>query len=320
MEKKITMDSQAIDYTLKMNPVMDAGDGAFFSRELEHIKAKPYNKKYAGIEFRTAFPISHEAGEGANSVTVQTYDRTGIAKIINGYATDLPRADIRGQEFTVPVKQTAISYGYSTDEIRGSQMVGKSLDAKRATAAMEGNEKRLDQIAFFGDAGTGLFGLKTFPGIPETTVATKAATGTTWAVATPDEILFDLNNAVAVMASITKMREVPDTILMPVRQYNLIKRTPRSENSDTTILQYFLENNEGITVEQSNFMAGFGTGGTDAFVLYRKDEDAIAFEMPMEFRQHAPQLHGLEWEISCESKTGGFNCYYPMSLAFWIGI
>lgn len=318
MSKSMIQD--AVEAQIKTSKVMDAGDGVFFARELEYIKAKPYNKKYAGIEFRDRFPISHEAGEGAQTITYQSYDHTGQSKLIDSYATDLPRADIRGKEVPIPVKQYGIQYGYSTEEIRASQMAGKGLDAKRATAAMEGNERTFDAIAFDGNEDEGLYGLFTFPNIPLTTVATGAAAGTEWSTKTAEEILYDMNNAVSVMADTTKMVEVPDTLMLPVSQYNYIRQTARSSVSDKTILQYFKDNNPDIEVVPSNRIKGKGTGGAEVMVLYRNDPDAISVEIPMEFKQHAPQLKSLRWDIPCEAKIGGFLAYYPLSVAIWEGI
>lgn len=304
--------------------VMDEQTGVFFERELEHIKSKSYDVKYADLPFRIVFPTSHDAPEGSTSITVRSYDRTGVAKIIVGYGTDLPRADITGTEYSVPVKQVGNSYGYTTKEIRESRLVGKSLDARRAASAVRGNEEKFNDIAWFGDADNGLFGLFTVGGIPTSTVATKAAGGTTWrANATPEEILYDMNNAVAQMVSTTKMKEKPTRMLVPVAHHQYISSTTRATNaaSDTTILKYFLDNNVYINeVLPINELSGAGTGGVDVFVIYNPDPDNLTFEIPMEQKHLPPERRGLEWSIACESETGGLNVYYPLSLAIWEGI
>ncbi len=312
----------AIDMQGVRQGVMDADTGIFFERELEHIKAKSYDKKYADLQFRNVFPISHEAPEGSTSITVRSYDRKGVAKIINGYGTDLPRVDLTGKEYTVPVKQTGDAFGYTTKEIRESQITGKSLDARKASAAMRANEELFDRIAWEGDSENGLFGLFSVGGIPTTTVATKAATGTTWVGnATAEEILFDMNNAVATMVSDTKMKEQPTRMLLPVAQYQYIASTPRSTTSDKTILKYFLENNQYIKeVMPINKLDGAGTGGVDVMVIYNPDPDNLVFEIPMEQKHLPPERRGLAWEIACEAETGGLNVYYPLSLAIWEGI
>jgi hypothetical protein len=314
----------AIEAQARLTGTMDADDGVFFARELEHIKARSYDTKYADLTFREIFPISHDAPEGSTSITVSSYDRVGSAKIIDGYATDLPRVDIRGKQYTVPVKQTGASYGYTTKELRESRLVGKQLDARRAAAVTRANEELFNKIAWNGDDDAGLFGLFNVGGIPTATVATKAAGGTTWRNnATADEILYDMNNAVATMVSTTKMKEQPTRMLLPVLQYQYIHSTVRSPTSasDTTILQFFLDNNQYITeVMPINELDGAGSGGVDVMVIYNPSPENAVFEIPMELKHLPPQLRQLSWEIPCEAETGGLNVYYPLSLAIWEGI
>lgn len=298
--------------------------GVFFSRELEAVRTKSYDVKYADLTFRTVFPITHETPAGSGSVTIQTYDGTAQAKIINGYANDLPRAEITGTELILPVHQIGNMYAYTTKEIRTSNLVQKSLDTRRSALTFRGHEEKNNQIAYAGDADTGLLGLFNYPGIPVANVAGADATARLWStkIATPDLIIADLNQAIASMRSVTKMKEMPNAILMPVEQFNLISSTPRSANSDTTILQYFLNNNSaGIkSVTPINEIEGAGTAGVDVFVLYRKDPAVIVYDIPMEFTQHEVQRVGLEFQIPCESEAAGLIVYYPLSLAIWEGI
>ena len=72
---------------------LDANEGVFYARELEHIKARTYDKKYPALTYRELIPISMEGGEGITSITYESYDRVGMAKLINAYAADLPRPD-----------------------------------------------------------------------------------------------------------------------------------------------------------------------------------------------------------------------------------
>ena len=52
---------------------------------------------------------------------------------------------------------------------------------------------------------------------------------------------------------------MPNTVLLPVAQYTLIASTPRSTASDTTILEYFIQNNPFITtVDWVPELAGAG--------------------------------------------------------------
>ena len=64
----------------------------FFARELDHVKAQSYDVEYPELTALHLFPQSSEADPGAETITYYTYDKTGLAKIIDNYSTDLPRA------------------------------------------------------------------------------------------------------------------------------------------------------------------------------------------------------------------------------------
>ena len=109
--------------------------GVFFAQELDIVKSKTYDKVYPEMTALATFPITHELPEGAETFTYYSYEKTGLAKIINNYSTDLPRADVKGKPTHGDIKSIGNSYGYSVQDMRASRMVGKNLDARRADAA-----------------------------------------------------------------------------------------------------------------------------------------------------------------------------------------
>lgn len=66
----------------------------FFARELDYVKSQSYDAEYPEMTALSLFPISSEADQGAETIIYHTYDKTGLAKIIDNYSTDLPRADV----------------------------------------------------------------------------------------------------------------------------------------------------------------------------------------------------------------------------------
>jgi hypothetical protein len=130
-----------------------------------------------------------------------------------------------------------------------------------------------------------------------------------------------LNDAANGVVDLTNGAEIPDTVILPIEQYTLIASTPRSSTSDTTILDYFIQNNPFInSVEWANELKGAFTGGADGFIVYRKDPDAIEFEMPVTFEQLPVQERGLEYVVNCHSRIAGTIVRYPLSQRFAYGI
>lgn len=300
---------------------LDSGETIFFARELELIKSKSYDVKYADLKARSLLPVSGEAGPGAESITYRQYDHLGVAKLISSYANDLPRSDVKGREFTSPVRSLGASYGYNLQEVRAAKMVGKPLEQRRANAAKRAVMQLENTIAFKGDSASGLGGFISNPNYSVVSVGAGAGGGTTFKTKTPDEILKDLNQVANTPFSVTLGVEMPDTLLLPLDQYTLISSTARSANSDTTILEYFLKNNPFIkSVDWLNELKGAGLGGSDAMMAYRKDPDALTLEIPQDFEQLPVQEKGLEFEIPCHSRIGGVLIYYPLSIARGDGI
>lgn len=301
---------------------LDAGETMFFARELEHIKSRSYDIEFPELKAFRHIPLSTEAGEGAQSITYMQFEEVGMAKIIESYANDLPRADIRGKEFTQVIKSIGSSYGYSIQEIRASKMVGRSLTQRQANAARRANDQQVNKLAWFGSDEWNIMGLLNNPNIPTASVAADGSGATTqWVNKTPDQILRDMNRLANGIMALTKGVETPNTLLLPVDQYTLVASTPRSSVSDTTILEYFIQNNPFIReVDWVPELAGAGAGGTDIMIAYDKNPDKLTLEIPMPFTQYPPQEEGLEFKINCESRFGGVIVYYPLSIAIGEGI
>lgn len=307
------------------NTYLDADGAVFFQRQLEHIKARSYDVKYAELKARQLFPVSNEGGAGITTITYRTYDQSGAAKIINAYADDLPRADVAGKETTIPVRSVGISYGYNLDEIQSSQLTGAALDQRRANAARRANEQVVNDVAFFGDAASGMGGLFDNPNIPTGAVVNPGA-GTEWVNKTADEILFDINDLFADIFETTKMVESGNTLLLPPAQWSYIMSTARASNSDTTIAQFvannspFLNSIDDIIAVNECAAANNPELATDAMVAYDRNPDKLQLEIPVELEMLPVQQKNLEFTVPGRSRLAGLNIYYPLSLAIATGI
>lgn len=298
----------------------DAGESIFFARELEYIKSKAYDIKYPELSAMALMPISTEAGEGAESITYKQYDSVGMAKIIANYADDLPRADVTGREFTSPVRGIGISYGYNTQEIRASAMVGKALDIRKMQAARKGHNETINKFAWSGDSVSGLPGFLTNPNMPEYTIpANGTGSSKLWVNKTDDQILADLNGMVNAPAIVSKGVHNATEIWLPRASYTLIN-SKRVTDTSTTILKFFLETNPGVTVKVVNELTGAGAGGTNRAIVLENSSENYTLEIPMMFKQHVAQQRNLEFVVPCESRFGGVIIYYPLAFAFADGI
>jgi hypothetical protein len=305
---------------------LDANETAFFERALTHVKAQTYDRLFPEYDAFNLIPVSTEAGSAATSIAVQSYDQSGMAAIISDYSDDLPRADVVASETVVPVRGIGDSYGYSIQDVRASAMVPNAkLPVRKAEAAKRSILSRINRLAWLGRAAVdnGLNGLVYAPNVP---VSQAAATGTgsstLWSTKTPDNILADLNAIVNGVFTLTNGVERPDTVVLPNAQYAYIASTPRSANSDTSILAYFLANNPFVKSVRPVFELAAVTprpsaqpGSANIMIAYTMSPDKLTLEIPQNFEQMPIQEKGLGFVVPCHARCAGTVVYYPLSVS-----
>lgn len=310
----------------------DSEDDAsvFFARELDHVKAESYDVEYPEFTALNLFPVSNDTDPGAETVTYYTYDKTGLASVIDNYSTDLPRADVTGKPSYAQVKSIGDSYGYSAQEMRASRMAGKSLDARKAESARYQIDNLTNKIAWRGDEASGLMGvLSTGQNVPLYTITNGAASKADWASKTADEILVDINGMQKQVARVTKNVERPDTLCVPSDVYMDIS-TRRIPDTATTVKAFLLANApylkdivstaelDADAVDTNPYAKA--TDGKGVAFLFKNDKRKMALENPMPFMQYPLQVKGLETIIPCEARTAGVIFYYPLSALIAVGV
>lgn len=303
----------------------------FFARELDYVKKQSYDVEYPELTALNLFPISTEADEGAETITYYTYDKHGVAKIIDNYSTDLPRADVDGKPSYAKIKSVGTAYGYSAQEMRASRLAGKSLDTRKGEAARYANDSTINAIAWAGDEDSGLMGvLSAGQSIPLYAIEANAEGETSWLEKEADEILDDINGMAKQVAKVTKNVERPDTLCVPSDVYMHIS-TKRIKDTATSVLSYLLDHSPYIkkivpaselnddSVGTNPYAATDGTGAGVAF-LFKNDEKKLSIENPMPFRQYPVQAKNLETVVPCESRTAGVIMYYPLSALIAVGV
>ena len=303
----------------------------FFARELDYVKSQSYDVEYPEFTALKLFPMSSEVDPGAETVTYYSYDKVGLAKIISNYATDLPRADVKGKPTTAIIKSIGDSYGYSVQEMRASRMAGKNLDVRKAESARYQIDYLCNKIAWNGDKETGLKGvLSEGNDVPLYVLANGVSGKTTWADKTADEILADLTGMQKQMATVTKKVEKADTLALPSYAY-IELANKRIENTATTLLKYIQDNLPDIkeivscpeldddSVETNPYAKTDGTGKGVA-LFFKNDARKLTIETPLSFMQYPAQTQGLEVVVPCEARIAGAMIYYPMSMLIAVGV
>lgn len=301
---------------------LDSDQNAFFARELEHIKAQTYDIRYPELKARMFVPVSNEVDRGATAVTYQQFDRSGRAKIIANNAKDIPRVDVSGQEFTRPVREVAVGYGFTIKEIRSAALARRPLNAMKAAAARRAVEEVLDEVAAIGAPEYGI--AEGFINNGAVNIDTLGA-GQDWATLVAGSanrtIVAQVQAAVTRVIAASKGVFRPNTVLVPEDQYSLISMTPFGDNSDKTILEFILSKFAEITaVEPWYRLDAAGGASADRMVVYHRSPEMLQQEIPGEFEQMPAQEQGLEMVINTMASTAGTAFYYPVSADYTDGI
>jgi len=288
--------------------------GLFLARELETILARTFEVEYADIKYSMVIPVSSEVGNGADSYTYRVFDKQGSMKVIGDKAKDLPRADVLRKEITHPVRSVGSSFAYTVQETRAAAMVpGMNLEQRRANAVRRAYEEKMQEIAYFGDAPSGMKGFfnnnQVDKIVPDHWFDTVDIT--------TDEMLQLLNETPTRLVQNSNMKEMPNTMLVPYDVYRIISTTPRSTTSDTTVMEFFLRTNPMITaIEPINELEASKSGGfltKDRIICYDRSPDKLQMHIPQPLEFFPPVRHELEFTVAAHARVGGLALYYPKS-------
>ena len=286
--------------------------GVFLARELETILSRTFEVEYADIKYSALIPISTEVGPGADSFTYRVFDKQGSMKVIGDKAQDLPRADVLRKEVTYPVRSLGAAFAYTIQETRAAAMVpNMNLEQRRANAVRRAYEEKVQEIAYFGDAVSGMKGFFNNDQID------KLVPDKWFDTATPDEMLSLLNEAPTRLVQNSNMKEMPDTMLVPYNVYRIISTTPRSSVSDTTVMEFFLRTNPMITaiepVNELEAAKSFTFLSKDRIVVYNRNPDKLQLHIPQPLEFLPPLRNALEFSVAAHARIGGLAMYYPKS-------
>ena len=288
--------------------------GVFLARELETILSRTFEVEYADIKYSQLIPISTEVGPGADSFTYRVFDKQGSMKVISDKAQDLPRADVLRKEVTLPVRSIGGSFAYTIQETRAAAMVpGMNLEQRRANAVRRAYEEKMQEIAYFGDAASGMKGFFNNDQVDKL-VPDKWFDG---ASTTTDEMLSLLNEVPTRLVQNSNMKEMPNTMLVPYNVYRIISTTPRSTTSDTTVMEFYLRTNPMITaIEPINELEASKSGGVlskDRILVYDRSPDKLQLHVPQPLEFLPPLRQALEFTVAAHARVGGLSLYYPKS-------
>ena len=303
----------------------DASESIWFARQLEYIRPGLIDVLYPQLNGRSLVPIESSMGPGASQWTYRFFDKVGQAALVDDYAMDPPRADVKGEEASQTIKPYGVMYGYNFQELKAGMMAQLPLDVRKAMAARYAMERKIDEIIFYGDTAGGLKGLLTLTGTTAWTVANGAKGTKLWTDKTPDEIVRDMHDFANNVVSTSFGVYQPTTLVLPLRAHQIASTTRMGDGSNETVLSFFQKTSpyiqEIIPSYRLNYSQRANWGGTSARMMcFEKTPVRLVFLLPVEFEQLPPQQEGYEYKTLCHARIGGVVPLHPACISYGDGI
>lgn len=298
----------------------DANETAFLARQLEAIKSRTYDVRYADALARRLLPVSHEAWSGATAITVRVFDWRGEANVYADLGDDFPRVDVFASEYTRKVYDLTASYGWSILEMRRSAMTGANLDRRKALASRRVIENAVDEIALLGTLGG--------KALPDTTgffkdagVTLHSLTNGTWSGLTGEQLLDDLIEFWDQVRIQSNDVFVADVIGLTPTLFGHCTKKRLNSADGRTVLAHFREITAGagksVEVISVPRLATADAGGSGPrIVAYARSEETVTLEMPQEYEEFPAVQDKMEFEIGSHAATAGAIIHHPTAVLY----
>ena len=321
-------------------PTMDAAGiatgGAFLVSELE--KRDPMIRKPL-TSFTYPRDIVIESGGGwvdYVSAMAVSYGITGGAvdsPVTAGGANGIPTVQASVDKGVYKAHVFAAALRVMFQDMQRSNYIGRSLDNLLQDGVRMAYDKHMDANVYVGLTTYGTTGLVNNPNATETTVEDNGATSgasTKWVDKTPEQILNDINTALAAGWAANEYDEtaIPNHILIPYEQYLYIMTTKVTDLATETIYDFLMKNNAAtkaggdLFIGATRWCKGAGTSSTDRMVVYNNDRRFVKMDelVPLNRIMSQPNVANVCYDTAYMANISEVQIFYPTSIAYYDGI
>lgn len=299
---------------------LDDASVGHLERDLEYREARIIEKKYPDYNFAEGriVPIENLEQPWAMTHSYKMVTAVGQFELIRDYTVNVPMVDILTEEFVHKVHKWGGGYTFNEEEAYAALHMGVPLEEQKISAVRKVERQTLNKLIAFGDKQTNTPGFTNHPDVLRSVAPYKLDATTS----TSDQLMTTLVNAVSSMVTLTNGVETPDTLLLPINQYEfLMNRRLDGAVDAMTVMNAFMKNNTHIkNIQPLVELSKAGPNKEDIMIVYRRDPDAIKARVmdSFKFRELLRQAFGFQRPAAF--KYGGLVLYYPYSCHIVIGV
>ncbi|MFP3756797.1 MULTISPECIES: DUF2184 domain-containing protein [unclassified Cupriavidus] len=287
-DSMLTFDSRTIDST-----------GAFLIGELERLDQTLHGPLASvtwsrDIDLREDVSIADETSSFTNSSFAAAggaspNGKSWIGKdasAIAGIALDIGKT-------ASPLTLWGMQIGWTIPELESAQKLGRPVDQQKFTGMQLKHNMDVDEQVYIGDTVLGVTGLVNAATV---TNVSNAATGT-WATATPDQIVADVNELLTSVWAASAYAVCPSELRLPPAKFGLLVSRKVSDAGNISILEYVKQNTisnsingRPLNIQPLKWLFQRGVANADRMMAYTKEQDKVRFPLvplqrtPLEYR------------------------------------
>lgn len=313
---------------------LDERDQYFLDNELQKFDPTKYYELVTSTKGRKYLPPVGGVGEYDPSYKYAMVHLKGRAKVMGAGANDAPSVKATKTEHLQAIKPIESTIEYTFDEIGAARQRGIDLENDSTAAAVVGTEEQVDNMLAFGDEAASIPGLLNNAAVLSTNATDKGGGVTSWlnVAASGTEILKDISLLLGDVRGTLKDARQPGmntptferfTLLLPPDHLTFIATTPRSDTSDTTILEFILEKMRRwiVAVDDWSALAEADAGNPMGMLFPAMEGGAMhplcgGALLPLDFKREAEQYVGRKVVIPTVAKCGGAVNRYPVGCRY----
>lgn len=314
-DQMMTFDQRTVD-----------SSGAFLVGELERLDQTMHEPLASvtwtrDIDLRSDVSIADETSSFTNSTFAAAGGPSGSGKAWVGKNTDA----IQGIALDIgktasPLTLWAMQIGYTLPELESALKVGRPVDAQKHAGLTLKYNMDVDEQVYIGDAQLGLEGLVNSSKVGATNVST------TWATATPKQILDDINLVLNNAWVASGFAVCPDKLLLPPQQFASLTSRVVSDAGNISILEFIKinclamsVNGKPLDIQPSKWLVGRGVSNKDRMVVYTQSETRV--RMPLVPLQRTPlEYRDLRQLTTYFGRIGAVEWVYPETAYYADGL
>lgn len=282
------------------------------------------------IDLREDVSIADESSSYTNSSFAAAPGVPGSGKAwIGKNATAITGVGLDIGKTSLPLTLWGMELGWTIPELESAAKVGRPVDTQKFEGMQLKYNMDVDEQVYIGDSGLDMKGLLNHSLMSNVANAT---TGT-WATATADQILDDVNELLNSVWAASAYAACPASLRLPPTAYSIIVQRKVSTAGNMSILKYLEENNLSLKLNgrpldiqplkwcTGTTAGGVGPGasGKDRMLAYTKQKQFVRFSLvplqrtPLEYR-------GLRQLTTYFGRLGCIELPYPETIGARDGI